>query len=118
MKANDTLSFGTGSEVAPADLAAIQNTTPEELIPQLTHTWEIGVLPGPQEAPDFLTPDDRKMFYSANWKVSPDASRLGVRLMGPRPKWARKDGGEGGRYVRSRVGGICRAWAHVHCMCM
>src|SRR5205823_12147747 len=31
-----------------------------------------------------------------SWKVHYNSDRTGVRLIGPRPKWARKDGGEAG----------------------
>ena len=35
-------------------------------------------------------------FFSSTWKVHYNSNRFGVRLIGPKPKWARKDGGEGG----------------------
>lgn len=57
---------------------------PAELIPVLTREWEIGVIPGPQEAPDYLTKEDVQLLYSTTWTVSDAASRLGVRLIGPK----------------------------------
>ena len=36
------------------------------------------------------------MFFSTDWKVHYNSSRTGIRLIGPKPKWARKDGGEAG----------------------
>jgi urea carboxylase len=69
---------------------------PESLIPQCRHDWEICVLYGPHGAPDFFTPEDIKMFFSAAWKVHYNSDRTGVRLIGPKPRWARKDGGEAG----------------------
>ncbi len=71
---------------------------PSSLIPKYTREWEIGVVPGPQEAPDYLTPADVELFYSSTWTVSDAASRLGVRLNGPKFSWARQNGGEGGSH--------------------
>jgi urea carboxylase len=58
--------------------------------------WEIGVLHGPHGAPDFFTAEDIATFFSTAWKVHHNSDRTGVRLIGPKPKWARKDGGEAG----------------------
>ncbi|MBZ5618099.1 MAG: urea carboxylase [Acidobacteriia bacterium] len=58
--------------------------------------WEIGVLYGPHGAPDFFTPADIETFFSTAWKVHHNSDRTGVRLIGPKPKWARNDGGEAG----------------------
>jgi urea carboxylase len=69
---------------------------PEGLIPQYGSEWEIGVLYGPHGAPDFFTSEDIDVFFSAAWKVHYNSDRTGVRLIGPKPRWARKDGGEAG----------------------
>ena len=69
---------------------------PEGIIPQYGSAWEIGVLYGPHGAPDFFTPEDIDVFFSAAWKVHYNSDRTGVRLIGPKPRWARKDGGEAG----------------------
>ncbi|ROO30001.1 urea carboxylase [Salinisphaera japonica] len=58
--------------------------------------WEIGVLYGPHGAPDFFTDDDIDTIFAADWEVHFNSSRTGVRLIGPRPEWAREDGGEAG----------------------
>jgi urea carboxylase len=60
------------------------------------NAWEIGVLYGPHGAPDFFAPEDVEMFFSTAWKVHHNSDRTGVRLIGPKPKWARPDGGEAG----------------------
>ncbi|ENH6339646.1 5-oxoprolinase/urea amidolyase family protein [Burkholderia vietnamiensis] len=65
-------------------------------VPELTHEWRIGVLDGPHGAPDFFTPDDIEMLYGTRWTVHYNSSRTGVRLIGPKPEWARTDGGEAG----------------------
>jgi urea carboxylase len=64
--------------------------------PGYTHAWQIGVTDGPHGAPDFFTPADIDAFYAADWEVHYNSSRTGVRLIGPRPAWARSDGGEAG----------------------
>jgi urea carboxylase len=69
---------------------------PSELIPPLTRSWEIGVLFGPHTAPDFFIEEDIEMLFSTQWKVHYQSDRTGVRLVGPKPKWARADGGEAG----------------------
>lgn len=64
--------------------------------PEYGHEWAIAVLYGPHGAPDFFTSADIEMFFSTAWKVHYNSDRTGVRLIGPKPKWARKDGGEAG----------------------
>ncbi|WP_175997597.1 urea carboxylase [Burkholderia stabilis] len=64
--------------------------------PALTHAWTLGVLDGPHGAPDFFTADDIAMLYDTRWTVHYNSSRTGVRLIGPKPQWARADGGEAG----------------------
>ncbi|AJY08488.1 urea carboxylase [Burkholderia sp. SIMBA_043] len=71
-------------------------TLPAAEIPALTHAWTLGVLDGPHGAPDFFTPDDIAMLYGTQWTVHYNSSRTGVRLIGPKPQWARADGGEAG----------------------
>ncbi|MCC7251537.1 urea carboxylase [Hyphomicrobium sp.] len=66
------------------------------LRPELTRTWDIGVLYGPHGAPDFFTEADIKVFFAADWEVHYNSNRTGVRLIGPKPQWARADGGEAG----------------------
>ena len=69
---------------------------PGPLRPVYTAEWEIGALYGPHGAPDFFTADDIERLFAATWKVHYHSDRTGVRLIGPRPAWARKDGGEAG----------------------
>jgi urea carboxylase len=65
-------------------------------VPRYERVWRIGVLYGPHAAPDFFTPADIREFFAATWTVSPQSNRTGVRLIGPKPRWARADGGEAG----------------------
>ena len=56
----------------------------------------IGVLYGPHGAPDFFKPEAIDAFFAADWEVHYNSNRLGVRLTGPKPDWARESGGEAG----------------------
>ena len=65
-------------------------------LPALTHEWKIGVLYGPHGAPDFFTSEDIQTLFRTEYEVHFNSDRTGVRLIGPKPEWARKDGGEAG----------------------
>ena len=67
-----------------------------DTVPAFTNHWDVGVLYGPHGAPDFFTPDDVATFFATDWEVHYNSSRTGVRLIGPKPQWARSDGGEAG----------------------
>ncbi|MEG3171513.1 urea carboxylase [Sphingomonas sp. ZB1N12] len=64
--------------------------------PAITREWTLAVLYGPHGAPDFFTANDIAMLRSTAWKVHYNSNRTGIRLLGPKPHWARKDGGEAG----------------------
>ena len=64
-----------------AAAGAAAGTTPSD--------WEIGVLYGPHGAPDFFTDEDIDTFFATDWEVHYNSSRTGVRLIGPKPQWAR-----------------------------
>ncbi|GIH61757.1 5-oxoprolinase/urea amidolyase family protein [Microbispora siamensis] len=64
--------------------------------PEFGHAWRIGVVEGPHADSEFFTDDDIHDFYAARWKVHHNSARTGVRLIGPKPRWARLDGGEAG----------------------
>jgi urea carboxylase len=65
-------------------------------LPELGKSWTLRVLYGPHGAPDFFTPGDIARFLEAEWQVHYNSNRTGVRLVGPKPEWARRDGGEAG----------------------
>ena len=69
---------------------------PASLQPPLTREWQIGVLYGPHGAPDFFTENDISTLLSTAYEVHYNSARTGVRLIGPKPEWARRDGGEAG----------------------
>ncbi|MFI5552922.1 5-oxoprolinase/urea amidolyase family protein [Streptomyces sp. NPDC051738] len=64
--------------------------------PSFGAVWHIAAVEGPHAAPEFFTEDDIRDFYAADWKVHFNSARTGIRLVGPRPRWARADGGEAG----------------------
>ena len=78
-----------GTQNTPAKLGAMQP-------PTYAKQWELGVLYGPHGEPEFFTPADIEMLFATEWRVHYHSDRTGVRLVGPRPAWARKDGGEAG----------------------
>ena len=85
----DVLGMGKGG--TPVHLAA----SSVQPIP-ITSEWNIAVLYGPHGSPDFFLDEDIDTFFSTAWEVHYNSARTGVRLIGPKPKWARKDGGEAG----------------------
>ena len=88
LRPGDVLRLGDGTvigEPAPSDAA-----------PALTHAWTLGVLYGPHGAPDFFTDDDIAMLLDTPYTVDANSARTGVRLTGPKPTFARPDGGEAG----------------------
>ncbi|MFI9824361.1 urea carboxylase [Streptomyces sp. NPDC052013] len=88
LRAGDVLHGGEtrhGTSVVPVDER-----------PVFSSAWRIGAVEGPHAAPEFFTEDDIRDFYAADWKVHFNSARTGVRLVGPKPRWARADGGEAG----------------------
>ncbi|MCL6245263.1 MULTISPECIES: urea carboxylase [Acinetobacter] len=67
-----------------------------EQVPSFSHEWEIAVMYGPHGAPDFFTKNDIDTFFSNTFEIHFNSSRTGIRLIGPKPEWAREDGGEAG----------------------
>ncbi len=96
-----------GRQLVSGDLLAISRDLPdhlsqdlklpEELIPKYTSHWDILAMVGPYDE-GYLTPEDVQMIYDTTWQISHNAARGGIRLIGPKPKWARSDGGEGGAH--------------------
>ena len=90
LAAGDVLHLGgAGAETPTAPL-------PEALRPRIGGSWTIRVLYGPHGAPDFFTAQDIETFCATTWGVHYNSNRTGVRLVGPKPQWARRDGGEAG----------------------
>lgn len=96
-----------GRQLASGDLLAITKDIPhhlskplklpEHLVPQYPTHWDLLAMPGPYDE-GYLLGEDVEMIYNTKWQVSHNAARGGIRLIGPKPKWARSDGGEGGAH--------------------
>ncbi|MEE4544565.1 5-oxoprolinase/urea amidolyase family protein [Streptomyces sp. V4-01] len=87
LRAGDVLHGGGTAEGA---------AVPEAQRPGFGAAWRIGAVEGPHAAPEFFTEQDVAEFYAATWEVHFNSARTGVRLIGPKPRWARSDGGEAG----------------------
>jgi urea carboxylase len=96
LRAGDVLHLGTEPALAAPTFAPTSDPPSAPALPALSGAWEIAVLHGPHSAPDFFTPEDIDDLFSAEWRVHYNSSRTGVRLIGPKPRWARRDGGEAG----------------------
>ncbi|KAL9114071.1 MAG: hypothetical protein Q9227_001843 [Pyrenula ochraceoflavens] len=70
---------------------------PDNLVPEYPTHWDLHCMVGPYDD-GYLLPEDIEMLYGTTWKISHNAARGGIRLIGPKPKWAREDGGEGGAH--------------------
>ncbi|KUI61832.1 Putative urea carboxylase [Cytospora mali] len=98
-----------GRPLRTGDLLRIVDTIPPELetsqplsipnvlLPKYTEEWDVQVMHGPY-CEGYLTPEDIELWYNTTWEVSHNSARGGIRLIGPRPKWARADGGDGGSH--------------------
>lgn len=92
LRAGDILALNPQTNPPPSA------TLPNALLPPLSHHWHIQVIYGPHGAPDFFTQEDINTLFSSQWEVHYNSSRTGVRLIGPKPQWARTDGGEAGMH--------------------
>lgn len=87
------LRAGDVLHLAPlSDPGAGQRIHPEPL----AETRTLRVIYGPHGAPEYFTPEYIGTFFATRWEVHFNSSRTGVRLIGPKPIWARTDGGEAG----------------------
>ena len=97
LRAGDMLWIGN-PELAGATPAPTgpPRALPAAMVPQYSNSWEIAVLYGPHGAPDYFTLTAIDGFFAADWEVHYNSNRLGIRLIGPKPEWARSSGGEAG----------------------
>lgn len=100
LRAGDLLKVG---KPRASSQKAIRKSCRLTVVPEYGNEWEIGVLEGPHGAPEFFTKEDVDMFYSTAWKMNYNSNRLGCRLDGPAPSFARKDGGVGGQHPSNMV---------------
>ena len=90
LRMGDFLSLPTFIQAQP--LASLN----EHVVTPVTNDWTLRVMYGPHGAPDFFTKDDIKTIHAHQWKIHYNSSRTGIRLIGPKPDWARETGGEAG----------------------
>ncbi|KAJ6161525.1 hypothetical protein N7485_009755 [Penicillium canescens] len=96
-----------GRSLAPGDMLTISKldgveaepeiSLPAHLRPIYSHHWDIDAMVGPYDE-GYIVSEDIDMIYKTVWDVSHNATRGGIRLVGPSPRWAREDGGEGGQH--------------------
>ncbi|WP_273426252.1 urea carboxylase [Marinobacter sp.] len=91
LRAGDVLSLPDAKPVPKTPL-------PADLKPTIGKTWKLHVTYGPHGAPDYFTEQDIETFFDSDWEIHYNSSRTGVRLIGPKPEWARSDGGEAGMH--------------------
>jgi len=95
LRTGDVLRLKRSTAAGVLDAAPLLRA-PVGLQPALVREWDIGVLYGPHGAPDFFTDDDIAVLFNTAYEVHYNSARTGVRLIGPKPQWARRDGGEAG----------------------
>jgi urea carboxylase len=91
----------TGAALRTGDTLRLKNPNAKSFasnpeFAELTHDWEVQVRNGPHQAPDFFKPQDIEILFDSTYEVHHNSARTGVRLIGPKPQWARADGGEAG----------------------
>jgi len=94
--AGRTLAAGDVLAIGDRTSERVPSAVPPRAWPAIEHRWRIGVLEGPHAAPEFFTTGDLDDLFAAEWTVQVHCARTGVRLDGPRPEWARPDGGDAG----------------------
>lgn len=92
LKTGDILKFNTQTQAYSKKLVE------SHLSPKIENHWKLHVVYGPHGAPDFFTKNDIDTFFNTDWEVHYNSSRTGIRLIGPKPEWARETGGEAGMH--------------------
>ncbi|WP_233831991.1 urea carboxylase [Paraburkholderia sp. ZP32-5] len=64
--------------------------------PTLDSVRTLRVIYGPHGAPEYFSQRYIERLLDTEWEIHFNSSRTGVRLIGPKPEWAREDGGEAG----------------------
>ncbi|STV60519.1 Urea carboxylase [Klebsiella michiganensis] len=82
--------------LAPHAAARSGDQLPAALRTALAEVRTLRVIYGPHGAPEFFAPEYIATFFATEWAVHFNSSRTGVRLIGPKPLWARDSGGEAG----------------------
>lgn len=93
---HDILNLSPQSRIWAAEATPL--SLPPNVIPDFTENVTICCIDGPYASEDVLTSEGYATLYEASWTVSHNSSRSGIRLEGPRLKWARASGGDGGSH--------------------
>ena len=93
LRAGDMLSIDA---VAFDQACFDQQAATNDLQHSLAQRCQLQVIYGPHGAPDFFTENDIAQLLQQSWTVHYNSSRTGIRLIGPKPEWARDNGGEAG----------------------
>ena len=95
LRAGDVLHVNPGPVFGDVENGALRRLS-AGLVPEYGREWTVAVLYGPHGAPDFFEPADIGDLFQSAYEVHFNSARTGVRLIGPKPRWARTDGGEAG----------------------
>lgn len=79
VQAGDRLAIGPG----PVAAAPAIHAAPEPDLPRAADCTTLDVILGPRT--DWFTPDAVGLLATQQWRVSPESSRVGIRLLGERP---------------------------------
>ena len=96
--AGRALRMGDVLKICPLVRTLPPLSLPIEQRPKICNRWELHVTYGPHGAPDFFTQNDIERLFDSEWEVHFNSSRTGIRLIGPKPEWARETGGEAGMH--------------------
>lgn len=96
LRRGDILRLQGNAGVASVALSSTPVPASAVTLDQTQSLWKVAVLLGPHGCPDYFTPDGYQDLMESQWTVHYNSNRMGIRLSGPRPAWARKDGGAAG----------------------
>lgn len=95
LQSHDIIALHSKSRVWAAEATPV--SLPSDAVPDFSAT-SVYCIDGPYGSDDILTPEGRQTLYETDWIVSHNSGRSGIRLEGPRLKWARTTGGGGGSH--------------------
>ncbi|WYZ36750.1 hypothetical protein EsH8_II_000256 [Colletotrichum jinshuiense] len=93
LRSGDLLPVGGLTATTPSAVSGPATPLPSEPTNAL---WSIGVVPGQHSAPEHFTEEGFNTLFAGEWVVHYNSNRVGIRLDGPKPQWARQTGGEAG----------------------
>ncbi|TVY75991.1 Urea amidolyase [Lachnellula suecica] len=88
LRVGNIIPFDQSSNTAPIEDVKSYST----ILPKYGKSWVINVLPGPHAFSDSFSESAFAELFQNPRKVHYNSNRVGVRLTGPKPTWARSDG--------------------------